>query len=114
MESKADYMITITEYIQNIYEDLKGFVESDKCLCDLKKLSFERGIIPDYNNKNIQQLYLLRYAFAYAFEYSKMYEEVFAEAIISCSFIRVHAPIGVCGTLYGNVRGLRFIYGSFS
>lgn len=70
-------MISITEYLQQIYEDFREEIEySGDTLCELKKLSFEAGGLPNYNNIQIQRLYLLRYAFAYSFEYTKMYEEV--------------------------------------
>lgn len=69
-------MIDITQYLQNIYEDFKNYIENDVCLCKFKGLSFEAGALPDYTDVNIQQLYLLRYAFAYAFEYYIMYKKV--------------------------------------
>ena len=72
-------MINITQYLQVIYEDLQGYVDNAVCLCKLKELNFEAGALPDYEDKNIQQLYLLRYAFAYAFEYSRMYQNVLSQ-----------------------------------
>ena len=70
-------MISITEYLQQIFDDFKGEIEySGDTLCGLKRLSFEAGGLPNYNDIQIQRLYLLRYVFAYAFEYTKMYEEV--------------------------------------
>lgn len=72
-------MIDITQYLQDIYEDLQGYVDNDVCLCKFKKLNFEAGALPDYTDINIQQLYLLRYAFAYAFEYSRMYLNVLSQ-----------------------------------
>lgn len=72
-------MIDITQYLQGIYEDLQSYVDNDVCLCKFKELNFEAGAIPDYTDINIQQLYLLRYAFAYAFEYSRMYLDVLSQ-----------------------------------
>lgn len=69
-------MIGITEYLELIYEDFKAEIDAGEFLCDLKKLSFEAGGLPDYNDIQIQRLYLLRYAFAYGFEYTQMYKEV--------------------------------------
>ena len=69
-------MIRITQYLQKINEDLQKYIDNDVCLCKFKKLNFEAGSLPDYEDINIQQLYLLRYAFAYAFEYSRMYRDV--------------------------------------
>lgn len=50
-------MINITQYLQNIYEDLQRYVDNDICLCKFKELNFEAGAIPDYEDINIQQLY---------------------------------------------------------
>lgn len=72
-------MIDITQYLQGIYEDLQSYVDNDVCLCKFKELNFEAGALPDYTDINIQQLYLLRYAFAYAFEYSGMYLDVLSQ-----------------------------------
>lgn len=72
-------MIDITQYLQVIFEDFKKYIEMDVCLCKFKNLNFEAGALPNYNDINIQQLYLLRYAFAYAFEYSRMYLEVLSQ-----------------------------------
>lgn len=72
-------MIEITKYLQTVYEDLQRYVDSDVCLCKFKELNFEAGALPDYEDINIQQLYLLRYAFAYAFEYSRMYLDVLSQ-----------------------------------
>jgi len=72
-------MIGIKQYLQKIYEDLQKYIDNDVCLCKFKKLNFEAGSLPDYEDINIQQLYLLRYAFAYAFEYSRMYLDVLAQ-----------------------------------
>lgn len=72
-------MINITQYLQDIYEDLQRYVDNDVCLCKFKELNFEAGALPDYEDINIQQLYLLRYAFAYAFEYSRMYLDVLSQ-----------------------------------
>ena len=72
-------MIDITQYLQDVYEDLQKYVDDDVCLCKFKELKFEAGELPDYEDINIQQLYLLRYAFAYAFEYSRMYSDVLSQ-----------------------------------
>ena len=72
-------MINITQYLQEIYKDLQRYVDNDVCLCKFKELNFEAGALPDYEDINIQQLYLLRYAFAYAFEYSRMYLDVLSQ-----------------------------------
>ena len=69
-------MITINQYLNNVFDDFSEYVSGSESLCKLKELTFEAGNTPDYNSKYIQQLYLLRYTFAYAFEYKKMYTEI--------------------------------------
>ena len=71
-------MINITEYLNEIYIDFKNEIDKGRVLCDLKALTFEATCLPDYNNIQIQRLYLLRYAFAYGFEYSHIYSEALA------------------------------------
>lgn len=66
-------MISITEYLEMIFEDFKRHNEEEISLCQLKSLTFAGGYLPNYNNIQIQRLYLLRYAFAYGFEYSEIY-----------------------------------------
>ena len=53
-------MIGITEYLEQIYEDFRDEIDKRELLCNLKKLTFEAGSLPDYNNIQIQRLYLLR------------------------------------------------------
>lgn len=89
-------MISITEYLKGIYKDLESYVDENVYLCDLKKLNFKAGAVPDYEDINIQRLYLLRYAFAYAFEYSQMYSEVLSD-IGDCNQISV-TSVG-CGAM---------------
>lgn len=72
-------MIEITQYLQGIFEDFKSYIEKDVCLCKFKDLNYKAGALPNYEDINIQQLYLLRYAFAYAFEYSRMYLKVLSQ-----------------------------------
>lgn len=72
-------MIDITEYLENIYNDFSVLANGENYLCELKKLDFQGGNLPDYANISIQQLYLLRYAFVYAFEYSKMYDTILSK-----------------------------------
>ncbi|MDJ0306750.1 hypothetical protein [Dehalobacter sp.] len=66
-------MVTIEEYLEEVLYDFKKYIKRKPCLCDLKSVNFNSGLIPDYSIIPIQQLYLLRYAFAYAFEYKRMY-----------------------------------------
>lgn len=66
-------MITINEYLDLIAFDFNNYLNSGVKLCDLKKLHFDAGKVPRYEDPHVQQLYLLRYAYAYAFEYKTMY-----------------------------------------
>ena len=34
-------MIDITQYLQDIYEDLQRYVDNDVCLCKFKELNFD-------------------------------------------------------------------------
>lgn len=72
-------MLEITDYVEKIYEDFILYANGENCLCELKELNFQAGAIPNYQAKEIQQLYLLRYAFAYAFEYSNMYDDILSK-----------------------------------
>lgn len=71
-------MVDITTYLKK-FLDFKKYIDMDVRLCKFKGLTFEAGTLPDYEDINIQQLYLLRYAFAYAFEYSQMYLSVLSQ-----------------------------------
>ena len=66
-------MFTINDYLDDILEEFEDYVHSGIRLCDLKSVHFDAGKIPDYSNIHVQQLYLLRYAYAYSFEYKCMY-----------------------------------------
>lgn len=89
-------MVRIEEYIQGVLIDFKRYLNGRPCLCDLKNVNFNAGLIPDYSISHVQQLYLLRYAFAYAFEYKHMYLSLFK---------RQHFPDNIsllslgCGTI---------------
>jgi len=89
-------MISIDEYLEQIYEDMRRQIENGEQLCELKDLTFEAGSLPDYTNVQIQRLYLLRYAFAYAFEYELMYRAVLSDLEIDNEIMV--ASIG-CGTM---------------
>ena len=68
----------IENYIRNIYNEFKVYLDKENLLCDLKNLHFYSKNIPDYNKIYIQQLYLLRYAYAYIFEYKEIYNTLFS------------------------------------
>ena len=66
----------INDFLDYVLEDFADYVESQEDLCKLRDTHFDAGRIPDYTDINIQQLYLLRYAYAYAFEYKYMYKHL--------------------------------------
>lgn len=76
-------MITIKDYITNVHEDFKQYLDAGNYLCLLKSLNYQGGMKPDYDDIHIQQLYLLRYAFSYAFEYKSMFANLFARGKFS-------------------------------
>ena len=69
-------MITINEYLDWILSDFEEYLRSNPHLCQLKDVHYDGGRVPDYSDIHIQQLYLLRYAYAYAFEYKVMYKHL--------------------------------------
>jgi len=69
-------MININEYIDRVCEEFNDYVSNSPKLCDIN-IDFSAGKIPDYNDTNVQQAYLLRYAYGYAFEYKVMYNVLF-------------------------------------
>lgn len=69
-------MIDINTYIDTICDDFCEYLNANVCLCELKKMHYDAGKVPNYTNIHNQQLYLLRYAYAYAFEYKYMYSHL--------------------------------------
>ncbi len=69
-------MITINAFLDSVLDDFREYVKTQRKLCNLLDAHFDAGKIPDYSDKHIQQLYLLRYAYAYAFEYKYIYAKL--------------------------------------
>lgn len=69
-------MNQIEQYLNCIYKDFEKYTDNAGGLCDLKGLSYKNSCIPDYRNIRVQQLYLLRYAYAYSYEYTEIYRQV--------------------------------------
>ena len=69
-------MITINAFLDSVLDDFREYVKTKRKLCNLLDAHFDGGKIPDYSQEHIQQLYLLRYAYAYAFEYKHIYMEL--------------------------------------
>lgn len=53
-------MISINDFLDDVLLDFDQYVRSGSSLCKLLDTHFDAGRIPDYTDKNIQQLYLLR------------------------------------------------------
>lgn len=69
-------MESITDYLIGIFVEFREHVKELKKLCELKTVNYDSAKLPNYNDKYVQEFYLLRYAFAYAFEYKQMYEKI--------------------------------------
>lgn len=89
-------MIRINVFLDEVLDDFIQYVKTKKKLCDLLDVHFDAGKIPDYSNKHIQQLYLLRYAYAYAFEYKVIYKDLINR-------IGMHQKIKVTSVGCGNL-----------
>ena len=71
-------MIIVNDYIDDIFNDFKEYLDNQKKLCELKEeADFYGNHIPNYDKLCVQQLYLLRYAYAYIYEYMEMYSYMF-------------------------------------
>ena len=70
-------MVSLEKYLETIYNDFESDISKAGCLGQMKNLNYINGNVPDYNNRNIQQFYLLKYAYAYTYEYYIMYEQAF-------------------------------------
>lgn len=82
-------MESIKDYLNGIFVEFREYVEELQVLCELKTVNYDSSKLPDYNDKHIQEFYLLRYAFAYAYEYKKMYGEIFPEDSVLPETIRI-------------------------
>jgi len=67
----------IHDFIRKVLIDFQQYLNESTDLCDLRSITFESNSLPEYGNVHVQQLYLLRYAYAYAYEYKLMYKELF-------------------------------------
>ena len=65
----------ISTKIYNVYSDFSRDIRN-QCLCELKKLRYDKTFKPDYSNKLVQQFYILRYFPAYLCEYKYIYTKI--------------------------------------
>ena len=75
-------MMSINDFLDSVLSDFEAYIHSAQDLCKLWDTHYDAGRIPDYSDINIQQLYLLRYAYAYAFEYKTMYTHLCKRIIL--------------------------------
>jgi hypothetical protein len=99
--------LDITSFLESVFADFSSSIKSVDRLCILKTLSFLNSSTPDYSNRMIQQLYLLRYAPAYIYEYEAFYEALM-DLEGSTSFLRIFS-IGSGSGLdyYGAYRAIK-------
>jgi len=99
--------LDITSFLESVFTDFSSSIKNTDRLCSLKTLSFLNSSTPDYSNRMIQQLYLLRYAPAYISEYEAFYNALM-DLEGSPSFLRIFS-IGSGSGLdyYGAYRAIK-------
>ena len=68
-------MLSLENYLTKIYTDFANEISRIGCFGQMKELNYINGNVPNYNNRNIQQFYLLKYAYAYTYEYYIMFQQ---------------------------------------
>ena len=66
----------ISEKVNAICKDFQAELSQLSTFCELKQVRFDGANLPDYNQRIVQQLYLLRYFPAYLVEYYEIYKKV--------------------------------------
>lgn len=66
----------IERYLTFVYNRLKDYIEKGGDIRKLKGVSFQGVDHIDYDDKQVQELYILRYVYSYAFEYKMMFSEI--------------------------------------
>lgn len=66
----------IERYLTFVYHRLKDYIEKGGDIRKLKGVSFQGVDHIDYDDKQVQELYILRYVYSYAFEYKMMFSEI--------------------------------------
>lgn len=86
----------IENKLQKIFQDFQNELENHQTLCNLKDISFKNNNIPDYSNKLLQQLYLLRYYPAYFVEYFEIFQKIIKSSWLDFPFNIVSIGCGCC------------------
>lgn len=68
-------MRSLENYLDRIYTDFEDEVNKMDSLCALTSLNYQTRRLPKYTDIRVQQLYLLKYAYAYTYEYFLMYNK---------------------------------------
>lgn len=74
------------EKLKEVFFDFLDNLEKKEYLCELKNFGFKGEVLPDYNNKFIQQYYLLKYFPAYLTEYYYFYSEIIRKEFIEDNY----------------------------
>lgn len=72
-------MKSLEHYLDDIYTLFDQEVQNMENLCTIASLNYQSGRLPDYTDIHVQQLYLLKYAYAYTYEYYLMYDKAIRE-----------------------------------
>lgn len=92
--------IMISEKTNEIHTDFQSEINNE-FLCDLKNIRYDQACGPDYSQRKVQQLYLLRYFPAYLCEYKYLYQKVIEANVISSNFNILSIGCGCCVDYYG-------------
>lgn len=68
--------MTITDYLNDVFDSFRSYIDATGDVCKLREVTYEAGNVPDYEDIQVQELYILKYTFSYAFEYMSMYSEI--------------------------------------
>ena len=71
--------MSISTYLSAVFKHFRSYVdENSNDICKLSDLTYQGANQPDYEDEQVQELYILRFTFSYAFEYKSMYAEILA------------------------------------
>lgn len=96
----------IEEKMDLIFNDFNKNLEKIEYYCKLKEFRFDSKSAPDYDNKIIQQYYLLKYLPAYCVEYYSIYQDVIKKKYIREDYNVLSIGCGCYLDLWGLVFAL--------
>lgn len=96
---KPEFASFVERSLVRIHEDFITETIYPK-LCDIKDFRFDKGHVPNYNTKLIQQLYLLKYLSVYLVEYKLIYEKLINDKIIDLDKLKILSIGAGCGLDY--------------